>query len=285
MHPYRLFIQQVITLIPKAFECYGIRSTSAPTAALIPTLRSSMIDKRLHVEDLIAALGSAMSQDEVAKHLQRYVNSLGFNHCTYDLMLAPTGQQQTHFTNFPQDFVDHYIANRYARFDLMANYAATTLLPFSWTDVIQKLNPGKDHYAIRNEATEFGLRNVAMVPIHGPANTKAYLALANNMNPKEFEVLFSEWKHVLQIIAAHLHERILDFNSSRESNLRGLLTARELEILTWSASGKSYPVTAQILEIKESTVKDHLKNIFSKLGVGSKEQAIAKAVEYGLIAR
>ena len=61
------------------------------------------------------------------------------------------------------------------------------------------------------------------------------------------------------------------------------LTDREIEILKWTAEGKSAWAVGQILNISEHNVKYHIKRILAKLGVGSKHQAAAKARFLGLI--
>jgi DNA-binding NarL/FixJ family response regulator len=60
-------------------------------------------------------------------------------------------------------------------------------------------------------------------------------------------------------------------------------TERELEILTLYVSGKQRNEIAQVLFISENTVKSHLKNIFTKLGITNRTQAIEKSYEIGLI--
>jgi LuxR family maltose regulon positive regulatory protein len=61
------------------------------------------------------------------------------------------------------------------------------------------------------------------------------------------------------------------------------LTAREQEVLQLMASGLSNPEIAQSLYIAVSTVKTHVKNIFGKLQVENRFQAIEKARTLKLI--
>ena len=56
-----------------------------------------------------------------------------------------------------------------------------------------------------------------------------------------------------------------------------LLTEREAEILKILVDGKSYKTIAETLHVSLSTVKFHIKNIYLKLQVSSKEDAITKA--------
>jgi DNA-binding NarL/FixJ family response regulator len=61
------------------------------------------------------------------------------------------------------------------------------------------------------------------------------------------------------------------------------LTAREREVLTLLAAGKSNKEIGGKLFISETTVKGHLRNIFTKLNVLSRTEAIAVASRRGLV--
>lgn len=61
------------------------------------------------------------------------------------------------------------------------------------------------------------------------------------------------------------------------------LTAREVEVLRWTARGKGCWETAAILHITERTVKFHLQNVYRKLNAVNRAQAVAKAAGSGLI--
>src|SRR5262249_17550219 len=62
-----------------------------------------------------------------------------------------------------------------------------------------------------------------------------------------------------------------------------LLTGREREILRLMAAGKTNPQIAAQLVIGASTVKTHTLNIFRKLSVANRTQAIVRAQELGLL--
>jgi len=61
------------------------------------------------------------------------------------------------------------------------------------------------------------------------------------------------------------------------------LSAREIEILRYVATGASNREIAETLVISEGTVKNHLSSILSKLSVRDRMQAVLKAKEYGII--
>jgi DNA-binding NarL/FixJ family response regulator len=61
------------------------------------------------------------------------------------------------------------------------------------------------------------------------------------------------------------------------------LTDRETEILRLMAGGYSNKEIANSLDVAEGTVKNHVSNILSKMGVRDRTRAVLKALELGLI--
>ncbi|HYD34103.1 MAG TPA: LuxR C-terminal-related transcriptional regulator, partial [Methylophilaceae bacterium] len=61
------------------------------------------------------------------------------------------------------------------------------------------------------------------------------------------------------------------------------VTQREQEILRWLHLGKTNWEIARILDISPMTVKNHLQNIFRKLNVQTRDQAVHKASDIGLL--
>ena len=61
------------------------------------------------------------------------------------------------------------------------------------------------------------------------------------------------------------------------------LTERETEILRLMAGGYSNKEIANSLAVAEGTVKNHVSNILSKLGVRDRTRAVLKALELGIV--
>lgn len=61
------------------------------------------------------------------------------------------------------------------------------------------------------------------------------------------------------------------------------VTEREVEVLGWLARGESNKEIAALLAISEHTVKSHVANILEKLGARDRTEAVAKAIQKGLI--
>lgn len=61
------------------------------------------------------------------------------------------------------------------------------------------------------------------------------------------------------------------------------ISERELSVLAWTAQGLTNKAIAYQLKISPRTVQGHLSNIYAKLDVASRTEAVTKAVQLGLI--
>jgi DNA-binding NarL/FixJ family response regulator len=77
------------------------------------------------------------------------------------------------------------------------------------------------------------------------------------------------------VIARQVLKRLVPAKAAQAAD--ALLTARESEILNAIARGFSYAETAGLLHISVQTVHTHLKNIYKKLEVHSKTEAVFEA--------
>jgi DNA-binding NarL/FixJ family response regulator len=78
--------------------------------------------------------------------------------------------------------------------------------------------------------------------------------------------------------------RELNPSSQRaEPNPEEALTHRESEILRLMTGGYSNREIAEALDISEGTVKNHVSNILSKLGVRDRTRAVLKAIQHGYL--
>lgn len=72
------------------------------------------------------------------------------------------------------------------------------------------------------------------------------------------------------------------FNSG-SPDIHGELSERELQILQLIAEGQMNKEIARSLAISAETVKWHIKNIYAKLKVNSRTQAMSRALEMKLL--
>ena len=99
---------------------------------------------------------------------------------------------------------------------------------------------------------------------------KIYLPAA--LSSRFFEYFQQSCKEETQVVAD-------------EENLLNYLTQREEEVLDLLTQGITYKGVAQKLFISETTVKTHVNNIFQKLQVNDRTQAVLYALNNGFLNR
>jgi DNA-binding NarL/FixJ family response regulator len=84
-------------------------------------------------------------------------------------------------------------------------------------------------------------------------------------------------------LSPRVAKRIMNLAGSRTSAAHTRLTERELEILRLLAAGIRPAELAKQLFVSVKTIKNHLTNIYAKLGVQTGTQAVAEAFRRGLV--
>ncbi|MGB1120425.1 MAG: response regulator [Saprospiraceae bacterium] len=106
--------------------------------------------------------------------------------------------------------------------------------------------------------------------------------LVKNIFPSKLLNSIKEVKNGGSPMSSSIARKVVSsFNSFRQPAAN--LTKRETEVLDLLCKGKSYKVIADELFISPDTVRYHLKNIYKKLQVNSKYEAMMKAMKNGLV--
>jgi len=85
------------------------------------------------------------------------------------------------------------------------------------------------------------------------------------------------------VVTRKLLERVGAAKETANAEERGILSQREVEILRLASRGMSNKDIANALFLSVRTVKAHLTNIFNKMGVGCRTDAIVKGLREGYI--
>ena len=128
--------------------------------------------------------------------------------------------------------------------------------------------------AMKNGAKGYILKTMAsaqlIYAIDEVAAGKIYLPAT--LSSRFFEYFQQSFKEETQVVAD-------------EENLLNYLTQREEEVLDLLTQGITYKGVAQKLFISETTVKTHVNNIFQKLQVNDRTQAVLYALNNGFLNR
>ena len=138
--------------------------------------------------------------------------------------------------------------------------------------------------AIRRIAEEFpGARVLALTTYEGDADIRRALDagargyLLKDMLLSDVITAVRKAQRGERVIPISVAVRLAEFPESTD------LTEREIEVLQLVARGLSNKETAHAIGRTDETVKIHLKNIFAKLGVADRTEAVTVALARGLI--
>ncbi len=235
----------------------------------------------------IEKIDMATDPTEVFELLRAEVERRGFSIYTYWLMIGPEDNNPTNafwVTSYPKEWTEHYLKEDYGPHDLVVRQSAVSGVPFLWSDLKKKYILTPTQKLVFDDACDIGIRGGATVPIRGPGKAVATFSVASQEDDDlEFAKHFKAYRHELHMIATYAHERLMQFGIGNYQYKDIMLTAREIEVLTWAAAGKTNEEVGIILSISAETVKTHISNICRKFDVYTKAHAISIAVSHGII--
>ncbi len=91
------------------------------------------------------------------------------------------------------------------------------------------------------------------------------------------------YQKLLEYLLPYLHRVLMANTHTPISNRVKGLSPREMSVLMWMRQGKTNWEISRILGVSERTIRFHVESIFMKLDVSSRTQAVAFALERGLL--
>ena len=188
-------------------------------------------------------------------------------------------------TNLPPVWVAHYVEEGYADSYPVIRDCLSARLPIRWNEGYRANARSVEERRMMEDAWENGVRRGLTIPIHGPRGELGIFSLNSQLADKEFNRLTEQTKLDAQVLAYHFHDAVSrTLRTKQVVPLPIALTEREVEILRWTAAGKTAWEIGNILNISERTVNFHVQNVMEKFGVHNKTHAAAKALGMGLFA-
>lgn len=124
--------------------------------------------------------------------------------------------------------------------------------------------------------------NISILALQPPGEEEAPVILhlfRDASESKQRELFAQQVLHLVDHLQqSHATGRALARNSPWSEQL----TVREREVLQLLAQGHNTEQITQALSISQSTVRNHIQNIYQKLHVHTRAQAVAYAFEHGL---
>ncbi|QSR89413.1 autoinducer binding domain-containing protein [Methylacidiphilum caldifontis] len=186
--------------------------------------------------------------------------------------------------SFPNDLIAFYLKLKYQHVDPVVKTALRLKGTIVRRTEIFKYFQDKLRHQYLKDASDIGLlTGLSFGVIKPTVNLATLFSFCDKEIEKDprHETILKALMYPLHLALLHLAQpQILDRSNKQEQHT---LTDRELEILKWVKEGKSNWEISCILNISEATVKFHLKNIFLKLEVQNRCQAVATAIYKNLL--
>lgn len=217
--------------------------------------------------------------DDVANAFQEAVARHGIEHFIAT-SLSTKGlafEELVIASRWPSEFFMLYVENDYARFDPLIRRSIQSHMPFEWQADSYRSDGDPRVVEVMRRAAEFGLKHGYLVPIHGP---KGYEGCVS-MTAEKLD-LWPRRRSAVHLMALYAFDRMRSLRG-KPPERKIALTAREREVLSWVAAGKSAAQISQALKISKRTVDEHSQTAARKLGAANRTQAVAIAMRDRII--
>src|SRR5262249_31828260 len=210
-------------------------------------------------------------QEAVARYGIEYFIATGLSangHAFEELVIA---------SRWPSEFFMLYVENDCARFDPLIRRSIQSHMPFEWQAESYWTDDNPRVVELMRRAAEFGLIHGYLVPIHGPKGHEGCVS----MTARKLD-LSTRARSAVHLMALYAFDRMRRLRGNLPDK-KVVLTAREREILSWVAAGKSAAQSSQALKISKRTVDEHSQTAARKLGAANRTQAVAIAMRDRII--
>jgi DNA-binding CsgD family transcriptional regulator len=230
--------------------------------------------------DVIEKLNRTSTLDDAVGAIGSVFADFGFDY--FCLLNMPLPEQRfeevMHAIRIPSEWLEVYLREDYVQIDPMLRHCRRTSLPFAWKSA--PFDSEREPRAVEfvQRVTDFGLAEGLLVPVLGPFGCDGVVWMGGErleITPRDTACL--------HLIAIYALGRVRQLSPVRVP-AKAALTAREREVLTWIARGKSAWDIGEILNIAKRTVEEHAQTAFRKLNAVNRAQAVAIALRDGHIA-
>lgn len=231
-------------------------------------------------EDLLRITVSSKCEHEVFQRIEAAAKALGFDHCAYGLRVpVPISNPKTFMlNNYPMAWRAQYASADYLQSDPTVQHGRQSQKPLVWSEKVFASTP-----KLWEDARSFGLcigwcqSSLDAVGVGGMLTlSRSHDALSESELASQ-GIKFRWLVNVAHLSLARIHIAKLMSNTQRS------LTAREVEVLKWTADGKTSSEVSDLLDVSENTVNFHIKNAVAKLQTANKTAAVVRAAMLGLL--
>jgi len=229
--------------------------------------------------DFIEEIGRHATVDSVMDVMVREFGRFGFETLIVTGLPNPEQnlEQMVLAKRLSPEWCALYTSNDYIRFDPVARLCHRSINPFEWSEAPYDRDNEPRSAEVMERAIDFRMSQGFIIPIHGIAGDEACVSLSGQHLDLNFRS-----KPAIHLMAVYAYDRLRTLVAPPKAVRK--LTARQREVMAWSASGKSAWEIGTIIGIKQRTVEEHIATACRKLGATNRTQAVAVSIREGLIA-
>jgi len=193
------------------------------------------------------------------------------------IQLAAQSPKLYLYSNYPVAWIERYQRDEFYKQDAAAARSHASTMPVLWSDDLYRDTP---HF--REQACQHGLRHGWTQSLHDLQHNESQVSVARPIGEVSIAELYDKAGKV-QWLCHTLHAIISEHHLARLCSPQPKMSERELEVLKWSAAGKTAADVACILSLSQSTVNFHIRSVITKTNASNKAAAIAILAMRGLI--
>jgi len=183
--------------------------------------------------------------------------------------------------NTPKAFLESSRDSSQAQRDPVLRRLWRDSIPFTYDQQTYHQAGGSDLW---EEQAQYGYRTGISAALHLPNGRHLFIGLDRDTSLPKDDSLILRWLADLHLIAVHANHCLGNLESENDSPAQELyLTAREREIFSYVAEGKSSAAIAVLVGMSVGGVNYHIENVKSRLNCSSRVQALLKVVEHKLL--
>ncbi len=224
--------------------------------------------------------------------MQGISREMGFDHfaLVHHVDLRPYGTLDGHLltsefvalSNYPQYWVDQYVADEIVNFDPILLASQRTNVGFGWSQLDELIPLMPIHREIMERTHKAGLADGFTVPanVPGELNGSCHFATGPERMAQKDNFPMAQ---LVGSFAFQAARKLVIRMRSLPGEPAVQLTQRQLECIVLVARGKTDWEIGKILGITEETVRQHIKSARERYDVPKRVQVVLRAVYDGLV--
>lgn len=233
--------------------------------------------------NFISSIADADDTQAITKILFRMTIAFGFTAATFMVMPARTDKMIADLileTMLHRRFFELFDEIGGAENSLLFEMLRKTILPISWSldefrgryhNLGRALPPLFDLFA------GHGLTMGLAIPLTTIDGSRHIIRYDGNRKP-----LSRDEVNELTMLSMHAFEAY-DRVRSSQNGYNSMLTAREMEVVRWTAAGKTSAEIGVIMDLSDHTINAYMNNAFKKFNCVNRSQLVAKALRMRMI--